>query len=321
MVVVSDRKISVDAGNDGITDYFTGEVLSANDYYSFGGQMPGRSFTSSSYRYGFNGKENDKETNGEGGTQDYGMRIYNPSLGRFLSVDPLTASYPSWSPYPFAMSRPIDGSDLDGCEWKSEHKWSDKITDKTAIETLGSNYVEGMTYADAWKVRSPEILKAMYDEKQVLDCFDAAATALIQYAYENKLTVHIQDHKSADKSGRKDPTFNNNKYGYTDKTGKKIKFKEGDWKAFAKAIAADYGAADAGSNRSLFTEDGGVEWEPGMLGTNGRHVLTVVEYDEDWWNENDVYYIQGNTDHDHKAIPMESKEKPESELKDFNKKK
>lgn len=46
------------------------------------------------------------------------MRIYNPSLGRFLSVDPLTKGYPSWSPYPFAMNRPIDGVDLDGLEWK-----------------------------------------------------------------------------------------------------------------------------------------------------------------------------------------------------------
>ena len=32
------------------------------------------------YRFGFNGKETDPETN----TQDYGFRIYNPALGRFL---------------------------------------------------------------------------------------------------------------------------------------------------------------------------------------------------------------------------------------------
>lgn len=54
---------------------------------------------------------------GEGSQQDYGMRIYDPRLGRFLSVDPLTKSYPSLSPYPYAMNRPIDGIDLDGLEW------------------------------------------------------------------------------------------------------------------------------------------------------------------------------------------------------------
>lgn len=48
---------------------------------------------------------------------DYGFRIYNPALGKFLSVDPLTMEYPSLSPYPFAMNRPIDGIDLDGLEW------------------------------------------------------------------------------------------------------------------------------------------------------------------------------------------------------------
>ncbi len=71
----------------------------------------------SGYRYGFNGKENDNEVKGEGGQQDYGLRIYDPRIGKFLSVDPLTKGYPSWSPYPFAMSSPISGIDLDGGEF------------------------------------------------------------------------------------------------------------------------------------------------------------------------------------------------------------
>ena len=82
--------------------------------YAFGMPMPGRSYQSSnSYRYGFNGKEKDDET----GTQDYGFRIYNPALGKFLSVDPLTKSYPMLTPYQFASNRPIDGIDQDGLEY------------------------------------------------------------------------------------------------------------------------------------------------------------------------------------------------------------
>ena len=50
--------------------------------------MPQRSMSSGSYRYGFNGKENDNDAKGTGNQQDYGMRIYDPRLGRFLSVDP-----------------------------------------------------------------------------------------------------------------------------------------------------------------------------------------------------------------------------------------
>lgn len=80
--------------------------------------MPGRSFASTaSYRYGFNGKENDKETVGTGdGTQDYGARIYNPALGRFFSVDPITRAYPELTPYQFASNMPILAIDLDGLE-------------------------------------------------------------------------------------------------------------------------------------------------------------------------------------------------------------
>jgi RHS repeat-associated protein len=81
-------------------------------------QMPGRKYSSasSSYRYGFNGKENDKEVKGEGNQQDYGLRIYDPRLVRFLSEDPLTSKYPFYSPYHFAGNSPIKFIDLDGAE-------------------------------------------------------------------------------------------------------------------------------------------------------------------------------------------------------------
>jgi RHS repeat-associated protein len=82
-------------------------------------QMPGRTYNATDgYRYGFNGKENDNEVKGEGNQQDYGFRIYDPRLGRFLSVDPLTADYPWYTPYQFAGNNPIKFIDLDGGEPK-----------------------------------------------------------------------------------------------------------------------------------------------------------------------------------------------------------
>ncbi|WP_199118231.1 RHS repeat-associated core domain-containing protein [Pedobacter sp. ASV28] len=92
-------------------------VLNAQDYYAFGSQMPGRSFNlGGSYRYGFNGKENDNEGKGDGNQQDYGMRLYDPRLGRFLSTDPLTESYPYYTPYLFGGNNPVKFIDLDGLE-------------------------------------------------------------------------------------------------------------------------------------------------------------------------------------------------------------
>lgn len=81
--------------------------------------MPGRSYSAGTgYRYGFNGKEQDPEVSGQGNQYDYGFRIYNPRLGRFLSVDPLFNSYPWYTPYQFAGNMPIWAIDLDGLEEK-----------------------------------------------------------------------------------------------------------------------------------------------------------------------------------------------------------
>jgi len=52
--------------------------------------MPGRSFTTSNgYRYGFNGMEEDNEIkNIKGSSLDFGARMYDSRLGRWLSLDP-----------------------------------------------------------------------------------------------------------------------------------------------------------------------------------------------------------------------------------------
>ncbi|OYU93053.1 MAG: hypothetical protein CFE21_21940, partial [Bacteroidetes bacterium B1(2017)] len=101
---------------NGLIDGFVAEVISATDYYAFGAPMPGRSYQASEYRFSFNGKEKDDEVKGEGGQQDYGMRIYDTRLGKFLSVDPISMQYPELTPYQFSSNAPIDGIDKDGLE-------------------------------------------------------------------------------------------------------------------------------------------------------------------------------------------------------------
>ena len=61
-------------------------------------------------------KEKDDEVKGEGVQYDYGFRIYDSRMAKFLSVDPLTASYPWYTPYQFAGNKPIKFIDLDGLE-------------------------------------------------------------------------------------------------------------------------------------------------------------------------------------------------------------
>lgn len=98
----------------GTTDEF--EAYIADESYAGTGNIGGATGTAGLYRYGFNGKENDDEVKGTGNQQDYGMRIYDPRISKFLSVDPLTIVYPWYTPYQFAGNKPIWKIDLDGKE-------------------------------------------------------------------------------------------------------------------------------------------------------------------------------------------------------------
>jgi len=113
-VTVSDKKLQHQSADT--VDYYLADVVTAQDYYPFGMIQPGRQYSNGSYRYGFNGKEKSDEIEGNGVDYDYGMRIYDSRVGRFLSEDPLTRSYPYYSPYQFAGNKPTFKIDLDGKE-------------------------------------------------------------------------------------------------------------------------------------------------------------------------------------------------------------
>ena len=75
---------------------------------------------------------------GGSATYDYGFRIYNPQIARFLSVDPLSNKFAYYTPYQFAGNNPIAFIDLDGLERahpKSQNKKNaDRLKKQTAIE-------------------------------------------------------------------------------------------------------------------------------------------------------------------------------------------
>src|SRR5882672_365890 len=145
--------------------------MSAQYYYPFGMEMPERKYDAGvGYRYGFNGKENDNEVKGEGNEQDYGMRIYDTRIGKFLSVDPITQNYPSLTPYQFASNSPIKCIDLDGREsdpvgefnlwlgsewdkWKSWASWKQALNnvDKTVNPIrIGVDHVSKIVTGKDW---------------------------------------------------------------------------------------------------------------------------------------------------------------------------
>ena len=159
LVTVSDEKIGIDLNNDGIIDYYTAGVVSAGDYYPFGMGMPGRKYDAGSYRYGFNGKENDNEVKGEGNQIDYGMRVYDPRLGRFLSVDPLAHKFPWQSPYCAMDNNPVNKIDPTGMAatspiYGTDGKFlgtDDQGLQGKAIVMKQEDFTQGMKHEDAMK--------------------------------------------------------------------------------------------------------------------------------------------------------------------------
>ncbi len=64
------------------------------------------------YQYKFNGKEYQDELGLN--FYDYGARNYDPAIGRWMNIDPMTENYYSYSPYTYAANNPIYFLDPDG---------------------------------------------------------------------------------------------------------------------------------------------------------------------------------------------------------------
>jgi RHS repeat-associated protein len=111
---VLDRKTGYGAVNN-LYKGFHADVSSTTDYYPFGFAMSERS-TGSGGRFGFSGQESDNEIHGFMNHYEYKYRGYDPRIGRFKSVDPLTYNYPHYSPYHYSGNRVISCVDIEGLE-------------------------------------------------------------------------------------------------------------------------------------------------------------------------------------------------------------
>ena len=117
----------------------SGRLLEENDYYAFGHRHSrSEQVQSSANRFKYNGKE--LQTVGGLGYLDYGARMYDQSLGRWFTTDPLSEKYYGLSPYVYCGNNPLRYVDPDGRE------------------------VRGITKQDAQNFRN-DIYKVLADDK------------------------------------------------------------------------------------------------------------------------------------------------------------
>jgi RHS repeat-associated protein len=74
----------------------------------------------STYKVKFQGQKREEELGLNWDSFKY--RNYDFAIGRFMSIDPLTEEYHTWSPYVFSGNRVMDSRELEGLEPHSVHK-------------------------------------------------------------------------------------------------------------------------------------------------------------------------------------------------------
>ncbi len=90
-----------------------GSCAQTSQYYPFGKMWDDLSWGSGStqpFRYG--GKELDRMHGLD--CYDYGARMYDPGIGRFMTIDPKAEDYYDTSPYAYCLNNPIKNIDPDG---------------------------------------------------------------------------------------------------------------------------------------------------------------------------------------------------------------
>jgi RHS repeat-associated protein len=199
LAVVSDLKVTQDGLN------YEPLVLSATDYYPFGMQMPGRTFSSPAYRYGFNGMEKDDEVKGSGNFMDFGMRCYDPRIGRMFSNDPRAMEYAWQTTYAYHRNSPVSILDyLGGGAFPG-------AVDDEKTANFGASFKEEHKEAIAkeWDMKAVDTGKEAFEkgeisaqERELIKANNMARSNPAKYAAEFLLPEHEKMQK-VDYQGQK----------------------------------------------------------------------------------------------------------------------
>jgi RHS repeat-associated protein len=88
------------------------ELIQQKHYYPFGMEMSQLNLGTGTNKYLYNSKEIQDDFNLY--WYDYGARFYDPGLGRWHVIDPMTEKYYNLTPYAYVLNNPISKMDIYG---------------------------------------------------------------------------------------------------------------------------------------------------------------------------------------------------------------
>ncbi|MBD0833788.1 RHS repeat domain-containing protein, partial [Aestuariibaculum sediminum] len=143
----------MDSNNNGSVN--SSEILEENNYYPFGlkhkGYNTNVNSTNIALKYKFGGKEYEEALGL--GWYDITARNYDPSISRFMNIDPLADKFPNVTAYNYAINNPLSFIDSDG---KSPDPVLSKVIQR-AIQSAPVARVIGRINSANYKVFGKEI--------------------------------------------------------------------------------------------------------------------------------------------------------------------
>lgn len=178
-------------GNNRVVISQSGDVEEVNHYYPFGGIFE---LSSNVQPYKYNGKELDtfKKLN----WHDYGARMYDATLGRWHSIDPMAEKYYASSPYNYCDNNPIGRSDPDGKDWIKDrfdyYLWDENSVNRETTRE-GWDYVGTELPDDVGRYRILEEIDGNLYHKNTINPF----ASFINWAYGEDLMVEKKAYEPA----------------------------------------------------------------------------------------------------------------------------